>query len=729
MVKENSKQLVVEVKIDSLGDTDSTEFSVDVEDEWIIFQSFINYSDPIGSLVREIASNAYDANIEANSKRNVEIQMHEDNSFSGTSEFVSFRDFGFGMDPDTIKKIYSKFGKSTKRKRMDLIGAYGFGAKSPLAYQDMYDLITITDGVKYHYNVHKGEKKPIISLLYKEETEEPSGTEVRINIKKYDRSAFISAIKSGLKYFNNINYINCDIPNEYYIVKGKNFIHKAHVSSHNPHKKHSGTVHLCIGKVYYPINFDKLNFHTSYTDRIQDFALYFDIGEIPVVWNRENVEYTSEAIELIKEKYDLAFEELQNLYDKKYKSINSIDELMAHSDGEGTIDLGKVTTLAGEEEVLRMPITSSKIKTSISYPKYKHIKVTYKNSRYHSSFFDIYRVHSKIDSYRHVKTISKLMEDKDRTLFLLMPGEQLSDLQRSYISDNYDAYILRKPSRKNALRSYISQFSSYDLISRPYTIEKVKRQAIITDIHNFIDEVMEYVESNTQKISDLVIPTKYSLTYYEKQKELKKKRKERFLYSIVSRFSSFTRRTAEVVHTKSIFGKNIVIFGNQIDREELIRKASFVYDELGRTNVHIIQVSMANGKRLRQELPDTSFHVSEFDQIPFIARLPRTHRKDHYKKYLYENYPLARQTFDSSVLHRVHSSIKEYMPSIEEKDKILALMGEKLKYPLLPYTYNLPADLEKEYKEDCRYNHINPILMAKLYIKKYDENKRTEDQQ
>ena len=105
--------------------TEEIEFGVDKEDEWIIFKSFTNYSDPVGSIVREIASNAYDAHIEANVDKDIKVEIIDENDLLGTSSVLSIRDYGEGMSPDIIKNIYSKFGKSTKRDRNDAIGAFG----------------------------------------------------------------------------------------------------------------------------------------------------------------------------------------------------------------------------------------------------------------------------------------------------------------------------------------------------------------------------------------------------------------------------------------------------------------------------------------------------------------------------------------------------------------------------------------------------------------------------
>lgn len=111
--------------VETLQKNEDLEFGIDKEDEWIIFQSFINYSNPIPSMIREIVSNAFDAHIEAGVNKNVEVEYIRPDYLTGTSASISIRDKGDGMSPEIIQTIYSKFGKSTKRDRDDAIGAFG----------------------------------------------------------------------------------------------------------------------------------------------------------------------------------------------------------------------------------------------------------------------------------------------------------------------------------------------------------------------------------------------------------------------------------------------------------------------------------------------------------------------------------------------------------------------------------------------------------------------------
>ena len=79
------------------------------------------YRRPHESIVREITSNCFDSHIEANVDDPVIIKIKEDEA----GWYISFNDFGVGLSPDRIEKIYTNLGESTKRESNKFIGAFG----------------------------------------------------------------------------------------------------------------------------------------------------------------------------------------------------------------------------------------------------------------------------------------------------------------------------------------------------------------------------------------------------------------------------------------------------------------------------------------------------------------------------------------------------------------------------------------------------------------------------
>lgn len=80
------------------------------------------YSDAIGSLIREVTSNALDSHREAGVTDPIIVRFQKDPQ--GNYEF-SVEDFGIGINRETIDNILKKYGKSTKRYTADQLGAYG----------------------------------------------------------------------------------------------------------------------------------------------------------------------------------------------------------------------------------------------------------------------------------------------------------------------------------------------------------------------------------------------------------------------------------------------------------------------------------------------------------------------------------------------------------------------------------------------------------------------------
>lgn len=139
------------------------------------------YSDPELATVREIATNARDANIEAgNGDLPIDITLPTD-----AEPNLVIRDYGKGLDADDIRYIYSRYGASTKRDSDDVVGMLGLGCKSPLAYTDQFTLTGIKNGVATVVNVSRTEDGGgDMTLVSTYETDEPSGTTVIVPAKR-----------------------------------------------------------------------------------------------------------------------------------------------------------------------------------------------------------------------------------------------------------------------------------------------------------------------------------------------------------------------------------------------------------------------------------------------------------------------------------------------------------------------------------------------------------------
>jgi len=139
------------------------------------------YSDPVMAVIREYSTNAFDAHVEAGVTRPIEITLP-----TNLSSYFRVRDFGFGLDADDIRSIYSQYGASTKRESDDVVGMLGLGCKSALTYTDQFTLIGIKNGICTQVSVSRDEDGGgSMTIVDQYETDEPSGVEVVVPVNSY----------------------------------------------------------------------------------------------------------------------------------------------------------------------------------------------------------------------------------------------------------------------------------------------------------------------------------------------------------------------------------------------------------------------------------------------------------------------------------------------------------------------------------------------------------------
>lgn len=307
----------------------------------IVFQMFSKniYSNPIGSIVREITSNCFDSHIEAKVNSPVVIRKTVDQD-TGTIS-VSFIDYGMGMSPDRVENIYGVYFESTKRVDNTQIGGFGIGGKSVLAYRrptghgqgdydNSFNVITNFDGIRYYYCIYDGSESPIISLLHSEPTTERNGTEVRVTVLSGDVSKFENEMIRQLYYFENVifeGFDNSILSNNYQIVRGKSFLFRG--------KDYSNYAHVCLGRVAYPIDFPVLGLNSG--DYEFPIAIRLEIGDINVTPSRETLNYSEATIKMLKKKLEAAKKEITELLIKQYDNIVTLEDYFKAKNKFGTL--------------------------------------------------------------------------------------------------------------------------------------------------------------------------------------------------------------------------------------------------------------------------------------------------------------------------------------------------------------------------------------------------------
>jgi hypothetical protein len=317
----------------------------------LIFQMFSKniYSNPIGSVVREITSNCFDSHIEA--KVNAPVLIKKIFDKQANNYYISFIDYGVGMSTERINKVFLIIFSSTKRDDNQQIGAFGLGSKTPLAYKrstgfgegeydNSYFIITVFNNIKYTYQIYEGKKCPKVSLLHSESTQESNGTEVRVPVMEKDLQAFSKEMVRQLYYFENVifegfeedddNHTRYDetLTNEYQIIRGKSFLFRGN--------DYSEYMHVCLGRVAYPIDYNVLGLSSS--DYKLPIAVKLEVGEIGVTVSRESLDYSETTIKILKKKLEVAKKEIIALISKQYQNICTLEDYFQVKNNFGVLN-------------------------------------------------------------------------------------------------------------------------------------------------------------------------------------------------------------------------------------------------------------------------------------------------------------------------------------------------------------------------------------------------------
>lgn len=287
-----------QANVEIVGDVDDRiEMGVDSEsiNHLMMILSSNLYQNSIGSIVREYTSNAIDANVEANIDEPVIVSLKKNTTGNW---YFEVQDFGPGLDDVDFRNIISKYGKSTKKDKDNQLGYYGLGCKSGFSYSDSFYYTCRKDSIERKYLLYKSDSGFTIDLMFEQPTSERNGVAVTIPVKYSDYENFRKEIRNQLAYFDNVyfdvqlngySYDNTkDLNEDFKIYTEKDF----HYSTFTKIKE----MHLTLGKVNYPINWDALGI-----TRLEiPIALKFDLdsGLFPIP-NRENLIWNQKTKDLV----------------------------------------------------------------------------------------------------------------------------------------------------------------------------------------------------------------------------------------------------------------------------------------------------------------------------------------------------------------------------------------------------------------------------------------------
>lgn len=139
------------------------------------------YTRPKRAAIREYATNARDAQIEAGYVGPIEVELP-----NPMAPFLTIRDHGVGLSREDIIEIYSQYGASTKRETDDQQGCLGLGCKAALAIAQQFTLVSVKNHKRTTVVVSREQDGGSMTINSVIDTTEANGTTVQIPVDPAD---------------------------------------------------------------------------------------------------------------------------------------------------------------------------------------------------------------------------------------------------------------------------------------------------------------------------------------------------------------------------------------------------------------------------------------------------------------------------------------------------------------------------------------------------------------
>ena len=298
------------------------------------------YSDVPLAIVRELSTNAIDANRDAGNRLN-DFIIHIP---SQKEPYFSIEDHGTGMSKEKVMHVFKDFFKSTRDKDNKHAGMYGLGAKTPLAYTRNFTIVSSFNGESNTYvEVWENDKLPEISLVPNTTKKSSiSGTKITIPVKVDDIYAFNQAIVRacaffpGLPTFENIDkdqtfkYSDCPYKDCVMTIDLLDKINQVFKKTdfnrwdyfYGKVDVFTSRLYVEMGNIGYPIDEAELfnpdsNFGKFYYELKKHFStiiIHANIGDVDVLPSREGLKFSKKTtsyleswfISFIADKYEIS---------------------------------------------------------------------------------------------------------------------------------------------------------------------------------------------------------------------------------------------------------------------------------------------------------------------------------------------------------------------------------------------------------------------------------------
>lgn len=289
------------------GALQSTSFGISLADSAHLMSILRDtlYTDKVLAVIREYAANAWDAHRMVG-KDDLPIKVTLPSADKGRDLVI--RDFGPGISPDDMLRIFTQYGASTKRDSNAAVGMLGIGSKSGFAYTESFQVTSFHGGMKRVYiAAMDASNKGVLNLLHEEPTEE-TGFEVRIAVRASDVWNFCQTAQNffrwmtprpDLRYADGVAVVLADPP------KGTGETKSGILLPSSGNTQWTAV----MGCVPYRLDLDKIEGVQSFLKTGPSGVLFFDIGEVQVSASREEIKYGDQTKQAVINKLDSLLDE------------------------------------------------------------------------------------------------------------------------------------------------------------------------------------------------------------------------------------------------------------------------------------------------------------------------------------------------------------------------------------------------------------------------------------
>lgn len=271
------------------------------------------YTHKAWAVVREILANAIDEQEKHKISKPVRVTLPTAND-----PCFRVRDYAKGLDEKGVFEVFFQYFASTKDQDNDSIGGFGIGAKSPLAYSEIFYVDSYHGGKKSSYIANIDGEVSTAHSMALEDTNE-TGIEVSVPVEPKDWGYFADLVRHFISFskFQNFEFVGREIqPTEHkFIVE----IPEAKVGNFSPLFVAKSKIYAQIKDILYPV--DESN--EFYSPFYQNVILNFENGEVEIAPSRERLDLSQATIYKIKTRLEEVSKKIGENYANELKQAKT----------------------------------------------------------------------------------------------------------------------------------------------------------------------------------------------------------------------------------------------------------------------------------------------------------------------------------------------------------------------------------------------------------------------